>query len=862
MAHTKTTEGTQASFKKAPLSVAISGFIASAAVGLLSMTHPALAAQEEQKPDDVEVIFVTAVPGGSSDPLESSVSISSIDAQSPVFQMSRTTAEILRQIPGVRSESSGGDGNANIAIRGLPIASGGAKFLQLWEDGLPVLEFGDIAFGNADIFLRADSNVARVEAIRGGSSSVLASNSPGGVINFISKTGRNGGGSLAVTKGLTYDSTRFDFDAGHNWGNGWYGHIGGFYRVGEGPREAGYDVNKGGQIKANLTREFDGGYLRGNVKILNDRAIGYMPTPMLVSGTNADPSYHSIPGYSANNATMQSIYTDTIEVINEDGTLSQRNLSEGMHSDVKQFGFELSLDDIGNGWSLLNKFKIADIKGDFVVPFPASVGTQEDRGTYVGNYLAGTSDRTDFSYVYATGPKTGQALDATTPLAINHIFHTQMQNMDNLMNNMDFGKVITISDSTEMEIHTGWYHSEQSIESYTNWPSYLTSVEGDGNAAYVDVIDDLTGETLTKGGLISYAAVEWGNCCTGGFDLTTKTDAYYFNTTLFMDDFTLDAGIRYDSGRTTGQRSLDVNAIRATDYDINNDGVIEPVEQQVVLPNTQSEFAVDFDYDYFSYTLGGNYLLATDLSVFARYSLGYRANSERLIGLVYTPENVVDPEHSGFGQRVGDIDDDRIENDVTMWEAGIKYRMDDFDINAVYFFAETTEVVGESRDPGGPLSLRDYESSGIEIEAFYTWGNLNFSGNVTWTDAEIADDDLFPEFIGNTPQRQADWVYSALVSYDTDSYSVGVNIVGTTDSYVRNENVLVMPGYTTTNVFATYYFTDQLSVSVNVNNLTDEIGLTEGEDAAVAATEPFTNEFVRMRSITGRSALASIRYTF
>ena len=82
------------------------------------------------------------------------------------------------------------------------MASGGAKFLQLQEDGLPVLEYGDIAFGNADIFLRSDLNVARVEAVRGGSASTFASNSPGGVINLISRTGEQEGGSIQGTVGL------------------------------------------------------------------------------------------------------------------------------------------------------------------------------------------------------------------------------------------------------------------------------------------------------------------------------------------------------------------------------------------------------------------------------------------------------------------------------------------------------------------------------------------------------------------------------------------------------------------------------------------------------------------------------------
>ncbi|WP_366522293.1 hypothetical protein [uncultured Sphingomonas sp.] len=54
---------------------------------------------------------------------------------------------MLRNLPGIRVEASGGEGNANISVRGLPVASGGAKFLQLQEDSLPVLEFGDIIFG-------------------------------------------------------------------------------------------------------------------------------------------------------------------------------------------------------------------------------------------------------------------------------------------------------------------------------------------------------------------------------------------------------------------------------------------------------------------------------------------------------------------------------------------------------------------------------------------------------------------------------------------------------------------------------------------------------------------------------------------
>lgn len=75
-----------------------------------------------------------------------------------------SAAELLRAVPGVRSESSGGQGNANITVRGVPLSAGGSRYVQMQEDGLPVLMFGDIAFGTAGQFLRADFNPASTRA--------------------------------------------------------------------------------------------------------------------------------------------------------------------------------------------------------------------------------------------------------------------------------------------------------------------------------------------------------------------------------------------------------------------------------------------------------------------------------------------------------------------------------------------------------------------------------------------------------------------------------------------------------------------------------------------------------------------------
>ncbi|MCB0659880.1 MAG: TonB-dependent receptor, partial [Saprospiraceae bacterium] len=211
---------------------------------------------------------------GVSDPrsaLESSISISTLRTKDINNVVPRTTAEIFRSIPGVRSESSGGDGNSNITVRGVPVSAGGSRYLLIQEDGLPVLQFGDIAFGTQDQFLRYDNTISKLEAVRGGSASVLASNSPAGIINFISKSGDTEGGSISTTFGITQPMLRTDFEVGTPLSESVSFHVGGFYRTGDGPRRTGYTSNNGGQLKASLTKKFANGSVRFYTKFLNDR---------------------------------------------------------------------------------------------------------------------------------------------------------------------------------------------------------------------------------------------------------------------------------------------------------------------------------------------------------------------------------------------------------------------------------------------------------------------------------------------------------------------------------------------------------------------------------------------------------------
>ena len=94
--------------------------------------------ETETKGIDFETIVVTGSVGKGKTVMASSVSVSSMSEDQIEVSSPRSSAEVFRNIPGVRAEASGGDGNANLAVRGLPVAAGGAKFIQIQEDGFTI----------------------------------------------------------------------------------------------------------------------------------------------------------------------------------------------------------------------------------------------------------------------------------------------------------------------------------------------------------------------------------------------------------------------------------------------------------------------------------------------------------------------------------------------------------------------------------------------------------------------------------------------------------------------------------------------------------------------------------------------------
>ena len=321
--------------KSAALERAVTVALAAAVCAVAPIAHAQTtqAAAAADHSDSLDEIVVTAS-GGDKTKLQSSISVSSVSLASIEEFTPRSEAEVLRTIPGLNlQDTAGPGGNSNIGVRGIPVSTGGSEYVALQEDGLPVTLFGDMQFGNNDYWLRFDSNVDRVEAVRGGSTATYTSQAPGAVINYISKTGETEGGAARISRGLGFDETRLDFDYGGHISDTLRYHVGGFFKDGQGPTDIGYQAERGYQFKANVTKEFnDGkGYFRLNVKHLDDQEPTFtsMPSLATLSG-NTITGFSELPGVNPRHYSSAGIYNQNFQILNGQGAL-QTVPNSGIH---------------------------------------------------------------------------------------------------------------------------------------------------------------------------------------------------------------------------------------------------------------------------------------------------------------------------------------------------------------------------------------------------------------------------------------------------------------------------------------------------------------------------------------------------
>lgn len=717
---------------------------------------------------NLDKVIVTGTPVRTTK-MKSSISISTLDAEQIQMSAPTSSADVLRSIPGVHSEASAGEGNTNVTVRGIPISAGGARYVQFQEDGLPVLQNGDYAFVTPDMYVKIDGTLDHVEAVRGGSASVLGSNSPGGIINFLTKTGEEKGGSIGISKGLGFDQTRYDFDYGGPIADKTRFFIGGFYRTGEGARNGGVKIEDGGQIKANITHELgDGSFIRVSYKHLDDKSPLDMPVPFsqsVANPTKANPAtIGAFPGFDPRTGSYYSPYWSSIVGRDKNNGLTSTNINDGLTVKEDALGFQGSF-KLGDGWTLDENFRKSQKTGAFLVAYPTAPPFAAAAGT-----------------IYASGPNKGQAYSGNV-LEVS-AFDATFDDIGNTVNALKIAKTFDLAGSGKLTAVLGWDNNLQNIGVTQNLPHYLISAT-DNQPVMLSGLSN-SGVQTDAGGLLPDSSA-WGHTTRA---LKYSMSSPYLNLAYEMGALNIDGGVRQDSQKVTGSQT---NAGPSATF----------------IPGTYPSVSgtpVNYDKNHTSYSLGGNYRINPNLSGFARYSDGASFNVVERMGGPFDGTQPITI------------------NTVKQAELGVKWRQGGLSTFVTFFNAKTAE--GNFDLTTGILSQNTYSANGVEIESAYRVGGFNLSAGLTYTDAKIvsAND---PTIVNNQPHRLAKYIYQVTPSYRLGDFTVGGSVIGTAKSFGDDQNTIIQPGFETVNFFTNYQIDPHASISLSANNVFNKIGWTE-----------------------------------
>jgi outer membrane receptor protein involved in Fe transport len=763
-------------FSRNTLAVAIS--IALVQVVMAQTAPEADATKEDKRSLELERLVITATATQGSK-MKQSLSVSTLDTEQIQATQAASAAEVLRSIPGVRSESSGGEGNANITVRGAPVSAGGSRYVQLQENGLPVMLFGDVAFATSDMFIRVDNSLDQLQVVRGGSASTLATNSPGGVINFITKTGDDKGGSVGLGFGLDFNQQRLDFDYGSGLsqsGSSW--HVGGFARTGEGSRPSGVRQEKGGQLQASFSQKLSNVSFRVYAKYLDDKTPTFLAPPVrTINGQITE-----VPGIDPRTFTTYGSNWGPDSVLNKDNSRTNTNVNNGLSVRNSAIGGELMF-DLSNGLKLENRARFSNISGRFT-----------------GLFVWG--DLTPGMYTIQSGPEKGKSW---TGLATNStMFNTSIDDMGSFTNDLKLSKSIALADKARLDLTGGLFYNQQKVELTWNFNQYVIQVVNENPA--------LLGTTKFPAGVIGLGAPEWGFCCQRAIDAKYTTVSPYAAVAYEAGPLNVDASVRFDRQSASGSRNRAAN--NGTTY----------------LP--QNAAAIDYGKNNTSFSFGANYRPDRDIAVFARYGDGASFKADRLWGDDYT------------SRLSGAVAIDKLKQA----DLGLKVRRGNLSAFVTLFNARTAESNYEATTQIS--TTRSYRANGLEIETVYLMGDFRIAGGLTFTDSKItaAND---PAVVGNTPRRQAKVVYQLSPSYSFGKLNVGASLIGTGRSFGDDLNTITLKGFAVVNAYVNYEVFKNFTLGLGLNNLANTIGYTEVEGDGHAA-----------RSINGRTAKATLRYTF
>jgi outer membrane receptor protein involved in Fe transport len=806
---------------------------------------------ESQSIADIQEVIVTGRAGiEQRTKEETSYSVTTIDSKKLRLQGPTSVTESLESVPGFWVESSGGEASGNVRARGIPVDGFGS--ITLLEDGMPVQHDPALGYLNGDQAFRLDETIDRIEVVRGGPSSIFYSNAPAGAVNYIPRSvGDHAEGTLKYTVG-DYGLNRLDVWYGAPVGD-WKVAMGGFYRYDDGIRDPGFHGDDGGQFRVSLARDFEGGKVSFDLKRLDDKVYLDLGIPMR---TYPDGKIRAVPGFDGNYGTIAGPETESVRMPTASGNdfLFDNTLGTQIQRTQATLNFEFELAD---------QYRVSD-----------HVRYDQTDTVRNGVYPNSVQSASSFLKQQPASSLTGYPAGTTLQLRYNDspgtVFDVANQNGNGLMtvgglrsvtspvkefmNDARIMRRFELGDQTH-DATLGFYVADVSQDFSRYSSTALLDVQD--NARLLDLVAvDPSGNvlgTLTDHGIYHYG-YEWADA--NGQSTTT---AFYL-----ADEWQITNRLRVDAGARWEQVHMTANTEMRQSVNLGT-----PATSQV-LTGTGTFEHFDQTFSKVGWTLGGNWQFTDRSGLFARYTPTFRlpnlstyttASPSALTPTVATP----------------------VTQTMDLAEIGYKFANEWTNLYATAFWTKYNNVaytnnVFDLTTSLKPILRQQYAETktyGLELEGGVypvEWFDLTFNATLeqpkyvglVFTDS-VNNAPVLRNFDGNQLIRVPKASVRVVPGFNLFNQRLRLQAAWEFEGarYVDMANSVVLPRYDVLNASARFSFNEHFDLYGYVDNVTNSMGLTEGNprQGEAQSADAGANTFIA-RPILGRAYRLSLMYRF
>jgi outer membrane receptor protein involved in Fe transport len=800
---------------------------------------PKASAKNAQTLDQV-VVTGSAAFGGIKK-IDASYTITAASAEQIKQANPKSTADLLKIAPGLWPESTGGQTGANIEIAGFP-GGGDAPYFTAQMMGSPLYGMPTLSFFEQTSIFRLDDTIDRVEILQGGPSVVFGDGQIGATANFILKQGtETPSGSAAITYG-NEGLWRADGFYGFKFAENWYGSVGGFWRTSDGVRDPQFKADEGGQFTATVTHDLDNGSFMLYARRLDDKNQFITPIPLIQHGTDKFSAY---PGFDPLTDTYYSKAIQHVRLDGYPGGGTNADLANGRGAKMNFFGGNLDL-DLENGFTITDKFLLdggdVDTNALFSGSNPASLNDElYNTPTGVGGFElpAGSATAT---YVG------GGAVDPNQSVIHQGWWYIH-KHLKNINNDFRLSKEIFEGNTLTAGLYLAHYTDD---DKWALGNQMLMTNTPNARPITVSYMDAGNTYQLTDG---------QGFLDNGGYNITehgrATNKAFYLSDSWRIGPWLIDASARTENENATNRvcnlSNVDLDGNPLTLY--NNS-----------VPVCNGTFSTtSYDKTHTSWTVGVNYELADNMSVYVR------ANKGAHFG---------DFDNALRGNTTGNTPPlQKIQN----FEGGFKYQSEliyaDISVYHKQFNGLTYQPTDGAGTPVGGVLLYGSDSKGVNLSGAITpIENLKLQVVANYLDGHYShNNSCLPynnvvtgvsgcQFInGQQLQRQPKVRYMFTPSYrlpfswgDVTAFVTYTHV----GSHTQDQSGLQQLGTYDTWDFGVIANVEQnWQLRLQGTNITNELGLTES-NSRIFGTASGTGGVILARPLEGREVNFQVKYLF